>query len=85
MPAYTELGFGSVYGNAVRIANHILGGMRFRRRRATSASWIPIAASGIPTICLSPMAHSCRHPVERISTLTIQANAFRVADHLKQV
>jgi choline dehydrogenase-like flavoprotein len=24
-----EIGEGSVYGNAVRVANHILGGMRF--------------------------------------------------------
>ena len=84
VPAYTELGFGSVYGNAVRIANHILGGMRFA-----------------PTRDLGVLDPNCRvwdtdnlfvtdgsfMPTSGGAnpTLTIQANAFRVADHLKQV
>jgi choline dehydrogenase-like flavoprotein len=84
VPEYTELGSGSVYGNAVRIANHILGGARFA-----------------PTRDLGVLDSNCRiWDVDNLyvtdgsfmptsgganPTLTIQANAFRIADHLKKV
>jgi choline dehydrogenase-like flavoprotein len=84
VPEYTELGFGSVYGNAVRIANHILGGARFASTRDLgvldpncrvwdSDNLYVTDGSFMPT-------SGGANP-----TLTIQANAFRVADHLKQV
>ena len=83
VPAYTELGFGSVYGNAVRIANHILGGMRLAPTRELGVldpncrvwdtdNLFVTDGSFMPT-------SGGANP-----TLTIQANAFRVADHLKQ-
>jgi choline dehydrogenase-like flavoprotein len=84
VPEYTELGSGSVYGNAVRIANHILGGARFAATRDLgvldlncriwdSENLYVTDGSFMPT-------SGGANP-----TLTIQANAFRVADHLKQV
>lgn len=84
VPEYTELGFGSVYGNAVRIANHILGGARFASTRELGVLdpncriW---EADNLYVTDGSFMPTSGgANP-----TLTIQANAFRVACHLKQI
>ncbi|WP_407114498.1 GMC oxidoreductase [Bradyrhizobium sp. LMG 9283] len=84
VPEYTELGWGSVYGNAVRIANHILGGARFASSRELGVldpncrvwdadNLYVTDGSFMPT-------SGGANP-----TLTIQANAFRVASHLKTI
>lgn len=81
VPKYTELGSGSVYGNAVRIANHIMGGARFAPSRELGVldpncrvwdadNLYVTDGSFMPT-------SGGANP-----TLTIQANAFRVASHL---
>ena len=75
---------GSVYAQGVRIANHILGGARFGTDRASSVldrdcrvwdfdNLFVTDGSVMPT-------QGSANP-----TLTIQANAFRVADKLKQL
>jgi choline dehydrogenase-like flavoprotein len=84
VPEYTELGWGSVYGNAVRIANHILGGARFAPSRELGVldpncrvwdadNLYVTDGSFMPT-------SGGANP-----TLTIQANAFRVASHLMTI
>jgi choline dehydrogenase-like flavoprotein len=84
VPEYTDLGWGSVYGNAVRIANHILGGARFASTRELGVldpncriwdadNLYVTDGSFMPT-------SGGANP-----TLTIQANAFRVASHLMTI
>jgi choline dehydrogenase-like flavoprotein len=77
-----EIGEGSVYGNAVRIANHILGGMRFGTHEAKSVLDPNCRMWGLDNLYVTdgsfmPTSGSAN------PTLTIQANAFRVADVLK--
>jgi choline dehydrogenase-like flavoprotein len=78
-----EIGEGSVYGNAVRIANHIMGGMRFGTDEEDSVLDPNCRVWGFDNLYVTdgsfmPTSGSAN------PTLTIQANAFRVADHLKQ-
>jgi choline dehydrogenase-like flavoprotein len=75
---------GSVYGNGVRIANHILGGARFGDREENSVLDPNCRVWGFDNLYVTdgsfmPTSGSAN------PTLTIQANAFRVADHLKTV
>ena len=72
---------GSVYGNGIRIANHILGGCRFgsdRSRSVLDANCRVWDSDNLYVTDGSFMPTSGgANP-----TLTIQANALRVADHL---
>ena len=77
-----EIGEGSVYGNAVRIANHILGGMRFGTNEADSVLDPNCRVWGLDNLYVTdgsfmPTSGSAN------PTLTIQANSFRVAEVLK--
>jgi choline dehydrogenase-like flavoprotein len=79
-----EIGEGSVYGNAVRIANHILGGMRFGTDPGDSVLDPNCRLWGLDNLYVTdgsfmPTSGSAN------PTLTIQANAFRVADVLKSL
>lgn len=79
-----EIGEGSVYGNAVRIANHILGGMRFGTNENNSVLDKNCRVWGFDNLYVTdgsfmPTSGSAN------PTLTIQANAFRVADVLKSL
>jgi choline dehydrogenase-like flavoprotein len=79
-----EIGEGSVYGNAVRIANHILGGMRFGDNREDSVLDRNCRMWELDNLYVTdgsfmPTSGSAN------PTLTIQANAFRVADVLKSI
>jgi choline dehydrogenase-like flavoprotein len=78
----SDLEHGSVYGNAVRIANHILGGMRFGTDPDDSVLDPTCRMWGLDNLYVTdgsfmPTAGGAN------PTLTIQANAFRVADALK--
>ena len=73
---------GSVYGNGVRIANHILGGARFGRTRDEGVLTPECRVWDFDNLyvtdgCFMPTSGGAN------PTLTIQANAFRVADLLK--
>lgn len=78
------IGEGSVYGQGVRIANHILGGARFGTDRATSVLDPDCRVWDIDNLYVTD---GCFMPTSGGGnpTLTIQANSFRVADILKQV
>ena len=84
VPAYDELGYGSVYGNAVRIANHILGGMRFATSRDQGALDSSCRVWDIDNLFVTDGSFMPTSGGAN-PTLTIQANAFRVADHLKTI
>jgi choline dehydrogenase-like flavoprotein len=74
---------GSVYGNGVRIANHILGGARFAATREQGVLDPDCRVWDFDNLyvtdgCFMPTSGGAN------PTLTIQANAFRVAELLKQ-
>jgi choline dehydrogenase-like flavoprotein len=77
-----EIGEGSVYGNAVRIANHILGGMRFGRDRNDSVLDPDCRVWDLDNLYVTDGSFMPTSGGAN-PTLTIQANAFRVADALK--
>ena len=80
----SDISYGSVYGNAVRVANHILGGMRFGTSRDDSVLDVNCRIWDVDNLFVTdgsfmPTSGSAN------PTLTIQANAFRIADHLSQL
>jgi choline dehydrogenase-like flavoprotein len=77
-----EIGAGSVYGNAVRIANHILGGMRFGTDPNDSVLDPDCRMWGLDNLYVTDGSFMPTSGGAN-PTLTIQANAFRVADHLQ--
>lgn len=77
-----EISEGSVYGNAVRVANHILGGMRFGRNEEESVLDPNCRVWGFDNLFVTDGAFMPTSGGGN-PTLTIQANAFRVADFLK--
>lgn len=77
-----EIGEGSVYGNAVRIANHILGGMRFGTAEDDSVLDPDCRVWGLDNLYVTDGSFMPTSGGAN-PTLTIQANAFRVADVLK--
>jgi len=77
-----EIGEGSVYGNAVRIANHILGGMRFGTDPDDSVLDPDCRLWGLDNLYVTDGSFMPTSGGAN-PTLTIQANAFRVADKLK--
>ena len=76
-----DISFGSVYGNAVRIANHILGGMRFGTDPADSVLDPDCRMWGLDNLYVTDGSFMPTSGGGN-PTLTIQANAFRVADRL---
>lgn len=76
--------YGSVYGNGVRIANHILGGMRFGTDEEDSVLDPNCRMWGFDNLYVTDGSFMPTSGGAN-PTLTIQANAFRVADQLKQV
>lgn len=76
-----EIGFGSVYGNAVRIANHILGGMRIGTDRKDSVLDPQCKMWDLDNLYVTDGSFMPTSGGAN-PTLTIQANAFRVAEHL---
>ncbi len=81
-----DLGFGAVYGNdsLARCANHILGGARFGNDRSDSVLDPNCRAWGFDNLYVTDGSFMPTSGGGN-PTLTIQANSFRVADHLKQV
>lgn len=77
-----EIGEGSVYGNSVRIANHILGGMRFGSAEDDSVLDPDCRVWGLDNLYVTDGSFMPTSGGAN-PTLTIQANAFRVADVLK--
>ncbi len=77
-----DISEGSVYGNAVRIANHILGGMRFGTRREDSVLDPDCKFWDLDNLYVTDGSFMPTSGGAN-PTLTIQANAFRVADILK--
>lgn len=73
---------GSVYGSGVRIANHILGGMRFGTDRADSVLDPDCRLWDLDNLYVTDGSFMPTSGGAN-PTLTIQANAFRVADVLK--
>lgn len=73
---------GSVYGNAVRIANHILGGMRFGTAPEDSVLDPECRVWGMDNLYVTDGSFMPTSGGAN-PTLTIQANAFRVADALR--
>jgi choline dehydrogenase-like flavoprotein len=78
----SDLDHGSVYGNAVRIANHILGGMRFGTDPNDSVLDPNCRMWGLDNLYVTDGSFMPTSGGAN-PTLTIQANAFRVADALK--
>ncbi|NOQ14309.1 MAG: FAD-binding protein [Methyloprofundus sp.] len=81
---YPVEGFGSVANDRSRIANHILGGARFGDNPASSVLDANCRVWGFDNLYLTdgsfmPTSGSAN------PTLTIQANAFRVADKILEV
>ena len=81
---YNVEGFGSVADDRSRIANHILGGARFGNNPDTSVLDENCRVWGFDNLYLTdgsfmPTSGSAN------PTLTIQANAFRVADKILEV
>lgn len=72
---------GSVYGNGVRIANHILGGMRFGKDEDDSVLDPHCRVWGMDNLYVTDGSFMPTSGGAN-PTLTIQANAFRVADVL---
>jgi choline dehydrogenase-like flavoprotein len=81
-----QLGFGAVYGNddLARCANHILGGARFGNDPKDSVLDRNCRAWQFDNLYVVDGAFMPTSGGAN-PTLTIQANAFRVADHLKTV
>ncbi|WP_342151477.1 GMC family oxidoreductase [Methylorubrum sp. SB2] len=79
----TDSEYGSVYGNGVRIANHILGGMRFGTDETDSVLDPDCRMWGFDNLYVTDGSFMPTSGGAN-PTLTIQANAFRVADRLKQ-
>ena len=79
-----DISSGSVYGNAVRIANHILGGMRFGKDPKDSVLDPNCRMWGLDNLYVTDGSFMPTSGGAN-PTLTIQANAFRVADHLRTV
>lgn len=77
-----DIGEGSVYGNSVRIANHILGGMRFGNDRDDSVLDPDCRVWDLDNLYVTDGSFMPTSGGGN-PTLTIQANAFRVADILK--
>ena len=77
-----QISEGSVYGNAVRIANHILGGMRFGTHPDDSVLDPNCRIWGLDNLFVTDGSFMPTSGGAN-PTLTIQANAFRVADYLK--
>ncbi|NDC79535.1 MAG: hypothetical protein EBZ67_16945, partial [Chitinophagia bacterium] len=74
---------GSVYGNGVRIANHILGGARFSIRPDDGVLDPNCRAWNFDNLYVTD--GSCMPTSGGANpTLTIQANAFRIGEHLAQ-
>lgn len=73
---------GSVFGNAVRIANHIMGGMRFGLDEQDSVLDPNCRIWGLDNLFVTDGSFMPTSGGAN-PTLTIQANAFRVADFLK--
>lgn len=81
----TDIGFGGVYlaeNASARIANHILGGARFGSDPEDSVLDVNCRAHGLDNLYVTDGAFMPTSGGAN-PTLTIQANAFRVADHLK--
>ncbi len=72
---------GSVYGNGVRIANHILGGARFGTDRSTSVLDPQCRVWDFDNLYVTDGSFMPTSGGAN-PTLTIQANAFRVGEHL---
>jgi choline dehydrogenase-like flavoprotein len=75
---------GSVYAQGVRIANHILGGARFGTDRASSVLDPDCRVWDFDNLFVTDGSFMPTSGGAN-PTLTIQANAFRVADRLKQL
>ena len=75
---------GSVYAQGVRIANHILGGARFGTDRALSVLDRDCRVWDFDNLFVTDGSFMPTSGGAN-PTLTIQANAFRVADRLKQL
>jgi choline dehydrogenase-like flavoprotein len=73
---------GSVYGNGVRIANHILGGARFGTDRNDSVLDPACKAWEFENLYVTDGSFMPTSGGAN-PTLTIQANSFRIADLLK--
>lgn len=76
-----EIEEGSVYGNGVRIANHILGGARFGTDRNTSVLDPQCRVWDIDNLYVTDGSFMPTSGGAN-PTLTIQANAFRIGEHL---
>ncbi|BCA61197.1 FAD-dependent oxidoreductase [Sphingomonas sp. HMP9] len=74
-----DISEGSVYGNAVRVANHILGGMRFGESEDVSVLDPSCRVWGFDNLFVTDGSFMPTSGGGN-PTLTIQANAFRVAD-----
>jgi choline dehydrogenase-like flavoprotein len=72
---------GSVYGNGVRIANHILGGARFGSDRNTSVLDPQCRVWDFDNLYVTDGSFMPTSGGAN-PTLTIEANAFRVGEHL---
>ena len=83
-PAFQLLGQGSVKDSPVRIANHIMGGARFGNDRSDSVLDKNCRAWEFDNLYVTDGAcfpsSGGANP-----TNTIEANSFRVADHLHSV
>lgn len=77
-----DISEGSVYGNAVRIANHILGGMRFGTDPADSVLDRDCRMWGFDNLFVTDGSFMPTSGGAN-PTLTIEANAFRVAEAVK--
>ncbi len=85
VPADSKAGIiesGSVYGNGVRIANHILGGARFGSSPDNSVLDANCRAWNFANLFVTDGAFMPTSGGAN-PTLTIQANAFRVGERLK--
>jgi choline dehydrogenase-like flavoprotein len=78
-----DISEGSVYGNSVRIANHILGGMRFGTDEQHSVLDPSCRMWGLDNLYVTDGSFMPTSGGAN-PTLTIQANAFRVADIIEQ-
>lgn len=74
-----EIGHGSVYGSATRVAHHIMGGMRFGQDRRDSVLDPNCRFWDLDNLYVTDGSFMPTSGGAN-PTLTIQANAFRVAD-----
>jgi len=79
-----DIGEGGVYGQVHRIANHVLGGARFGTDRTDSVLNPDCRVWEFDNLYVTDGAFMPTSGGAN-PTLTIQANAFRVADVLKQI